>query len=78
MLNLQAKNNNINYQANKKFNQIHIPQRPPDMRSIEEKLSNIHQIKSDLFPILSPVLLDGQQFQIVIDELSDDEIIFLY
>lgn len=78
MLNLQAQNNNINYQANKKYNKIHIPQCPSDMRSIDEKLYNIHQIKADLFPILSPVLLDGQQFQMVIDELSDDEIIFLY
>jgi hypothetical protein len=85
ILEMQKKNNDRNYHANFeysiKYNKVNqTPLRPPDMRSLEEKLctSNIHQIKAELFTKLSPDLLDGQQFQIVINELTDDEIIFIY
>lgn len=89
ILDMQKKNNNRNYHANVEFNlknninyqyPIQTPLQPPDMRSLDEKLcvSNIHQIKAELFTKLSPVLLDGQQFQIVINELTNEEIIFVY
>lgn len=43
-LDLQAKNDNLNYQANRGNNiGIQTPQQPPDMRTIQEKISNIHQ-----------------------------------
>ena len=77
-LDIETKNNKLNYDANK-HNKIGI-QKPPEMtdtRSTQQKLSNIHQLKADLFREFSPTILDGQQYQIAMNLLTEDEIIFI-
>ena len=77
MLDMQAKNNNINYEANKIFrNHIQTPMSMPDNRSTLEKLSDINQLKVNLNKELYP-LLDGTQYQIAISNMTPDEIIFV-
>jgi hypothetical protein len=74
-LNLQIKNNNKNYTANKS-NNMFVPNKMPDNRTTQEKLSNVNDLKVHLYTILHP-LLDGQQQQIAIEQLTNEEIIFV-
>ena len=77
MLDLQAKNNKTNYEANKIFrNQIQTPMNMHDNRTISEKLSDINQLKVNLNKDLFP-LLDGIQCNIAIGLMTIDEIIFV-
>jgi len=75
-LQLQIKNNDLNYNANKLYKKTGIPQQPTDERSQEEKYRDIQGLKQSLNSQLL-TLMDGANAQAVLNQLNDNDIIFL-
>ena len=76
-LNLEAKNNKTNYDANKIFQVTgEEPIRPPDMRSVEEKEKDILNLKTLVRSHLMEIT-DGMNANQIVNELTNNELIFV-
>jgi len=76
-LNLEAKNNKKNYDANKILQVTgEEPIRPPDMRSVEEKEKDILNLKTLIRSNLMEIT-DGVNANQIVDELTNNELIFV-
>lgn len=76
-LELQAKNDDVNLQANKIFKKTgQTPTQMTDFRTTEEKLADIERLKIDVRSELSKIA-DGQQADSIVQQLSNDELEFL-
>ena len=73
---LQIKNNDLNYNANKLYKKTGLPQQPTDERSQEEKYRDIQGLKQSLYSQLL-TLMDGSNAEAVLNQLNDNDIIFL-
>lgn len=73
---LQIKNNDLNYNANKLYKKTGLPQQPTDERSQEDKYRDIQGLKQSLNSQLL-TLMDGANAQAVLNQLNDNDIIFL-
>ena len=73
-LQLQINNNNRVYDAVSQANQgIQIPEQPPDMRSLSEKIGDVQNLKNQLSVQLRQIT-DGSNADMVINRLSDDKL----
>jgi len=76
-LELQAKNDDVNLQANKIFKKTgQTPTQMMDYRTTEEKLADIERLKIDVRSELKQ-LADGQQADSIVQQLSNEELQFL-
>ena len=74
---LEAKNNDMNYQANITFKKTgQTPTQPLDNRTTAEKLADIQRLKIDVRSELNQIT-DGQQAQDIVNTLNDQELWFL-
>lgn len=73
-LQLQINNNNRVYNAVSQANQgIQIPEQPPDMRSLSEKIGDIQNLKNQLSVQLRQIT-DGKNADMIVNSLNDDEL----
>jgi hypothetical protein len=73
-LQLQINNNNRVYNAVSQANQgIQIPEQPPDMRSLSEKIGDIQNLKNQLSVQLRQIT-DGSNADMIVNRLNDDEL----
>lgn len=73
-LQLQINNNNRIYNAVSQANQgIDIPMQPADTRSLSEKIGDIQNLKNQLSVQLRQIT-DGQNADMIVNRLSDDEL----
>ena len=71
---LQISNNNRIYNAVSQTNQgIQLPEAPPDMRSLAEKIGDIQNLKNQM-SILLRQITDGGNADEIVNKLSDDEL----
>lgn len=74
---LQARNDQINLEANKIFKKTgQTPTQPTDTRTTAEKLADIERLKLDIRGGLKDIT-DGAQANIIVNNLSPDEMVFL-
>lgn len=73
-LQLQINNNNRVYNAVSQVNQgIQLPEQPPDMRSLSEKIGDVQNLKNQLSVQLRQIT-DGSNADMIVNRLSDDEL----
>jgi hypothetical protein len=72
---LEAQNEAFNLMANQVYKQTGQPSRPPDMRTLTEKMADVEEAKVRLYNELLSVT-DGQNALEAIAELSTDDVIF--
>ena len=72
---LEAQNEAFNLMANQVYKQTGQPSRPPDMRTLTEKMADVEEAKVRLYNELLSVT-DGQNALDAITELSTDDVIF--
>jgi hypothetical protein len=76
-LNLQAKNDDLNLQANKIFKRTgQTPTQLLDTRTVSEKLADIEGLKIQLRGDLKEIT-DGTQAEAIVQDIPDDVLIFL-
>ena len=74
---LEAKNNQVNLEANKIFKKTgQTPTQPTDTRTTAEKLADIERLKLDIRGGLSEIT-DGTQANIIVENLAPNELEFL-
>ena len=73
-LQLQINNNNKVYNAVSQMQQgVMIPEAPPDMRSLAEKIADIQNLKNQL-SILLRQITDGANASMIVNKLNDDDV----
>ena len=73
-LQLQINNNNKVYNAVSQMQQgVMIPEAPPDMRSLAEKIADIQSLKNQL-SILLRQITDGANASMIVNKLNDDDV----
>ena len=73
-LQLQINNNNRVYNAVSQANQgIMIPEQPPDMRTLSEKIGDVQNLKNQLSVQLRQIT-DGSNADMIVNRLNDDEL----
>lgn len=72
---LQAQNDALNLRANQIYKQTGQPSRPPDMRTLTEKMGDYEEVKVQLLAELKDIT-DGQNALEAVSELTPDEIAF--
>lgn len=73
-LQLQINNNNRIYNAVSQANQgVQLPEQPPDMRSLSEKIGDIQNLKNQLSVQLRQIT-DGSNADMIVNRLNDDEL----
>jgi len=76
-LDLEIENNDFNLQQNKKFLMSGVvPSKIKDYRTIDEKLSDVYKLKTDLRNDLLDIT-DGSNAQKIVNSLADNDVIFL-
>lgn len=71
-LNLQARNDDINLQANKIFKKTgQTPSQPTDTRSTTDKLADVERLKIDLRASLAQIA-DGQEAQAIVNHIAQN------
>jgi len=73
-LQLQINNNNRVYNAVLQVNKgIQLPEQPPDMRSLSEKIGDVQNLKNQLSVQLRQIT-DGSNADMIVNRLNDDEL----
>jgi len=76
-LKLQAKNDDVNLQANKMFQRTgQVPTELTDYRLSSEKLADLFRLRLDVQGELKQIT-DGIQAQAIVNDLDEDELVFL-